>query len=69
MHYTIISRVLRLMGARRPQENFLIELLMSWLTVQGRFNFTNVARYCCYNEGTLRLGLAAPLIGQSLIAV
>jgi Transposase DDE domain len=54
MHSTIISRVLRLMGVRRPQEHFLIELLMSWLTVQGRFNFTNVCRYCRYNERTLR---------------
>ena len=54
MHYTIISRVLHLMGARRPQEDFLTELLMSWLTVQGRFNFTNVSRYCRYSERTLR---------------
>lgn len=54
MHYLIISRVLRLMGVHRPQEKFLIELLLSWLTVQGRFNFTNVSRYCRFNERTLR---------------
>ena len=60
MHYTIISRVLRLMGACQPQENFLIELLETWLIVQGRFNFTNVSRYCRFSERTLRRWFSRP---------
>ena len=48
------------MGAGQPQENFLTELLESWLTVQGRFNFTNVSRYCRYNERTLRRWFSRP---------
>jgi hypothetical protein len=54
MHYTIIPSVFLAMELHLPQANFLTELLMSWLTVQGRFNFTNVSRYCRYNERTLR---------------
>lgn len=58
MQYTIIpeivSRVANKMNLHKPQTAFLTELVMSWMCVQGRFNFTNMGRFCRYNERTLR---------------
>jgi hypothetical protein len=44
------------MGVSRPTQKFVQELLALWLSVRGRFNFTNLSRYSTCCERTLRRG-------------
>lgn len=41
-------------GISKPRRKFFTELFEILPCVRGRFNFTNIARFSCYNECTLR---------------
>jgi hypothetical protein len=56
MHYLIIAQCLLTMGVSVPTQKFVKEVLVTWLTVRGRFNFTNLSRYSSLCERTLRRG-------------
>ena len=56
MHYSIIAQVLCGMGIGLPRQKFLQHLFSTWLSVRGRFNFTNVSRYAFCDERTMRRG-------------
>ena len=58
MHYLIIAQCLLAMGIPVPTQKFLKEVLATWLTVRGRFNFVNLSRYSSCHERTLRRGFA-----------
>jgi hypothetical protein len=45
MHQFIIAECLRTMGMSRPTQKFVQEVLATWMTVRGRFNFANLSRY------------------------
>lgn len=61
MHHLIIAQCLRAMGISVPTQKFVRELLTTWLTVRGRFNFVNLSRYSACCERTLRRGFARGL--------
>jgi hypothetical protein len=56
MHQSITLTVLRAMGIPLPQQKFVFRLFSSWLSVRGRFNYTNLHRHGIFHERTLRRG-------------
>ena len=46
------------MGVSRPTQKFVQEVLTTWLTARGRFNFANLSRYSSWHERTFRRGFA-----------
>ena len=54
----IIAQCLLAMGVSRPTQKFVQEVLVTWMTVRGRFNFANLSRYSVWHERTLRRGFA-----------
>ena len=58
MYQFIIARCLLAMGVSRPTQKFVQEVLATWMTVRGRFNFANLSRYSAWHERTFRRGFA-----------
>jgi hypothetical protein len=58
MYQFIIAQCLLAMGVSRPTQKFVQEVLATWLTVRGRFNFANLSRYSSWHERTFRRGFA-----------
>jgi hypothetical protein len=58
MYQFIIAQCLLAMGVSCPTQKFVQEVLTTWLTVRGRFNFANLSRYSSWHERTFRRGFA-----------
>ncbi len=58
MPFLIIAQCLLAMGVSVPAQKFVKEVLATWLTVRGRFNFANLSRYSALHERTWRRGFA-----------
>jgi hypothetical protein len=58
MHQFIITPLLHAMVVPAAQQKFLLHLFTLWLSIGGRFNYTNLGLYSPCHERTFRRGFA-----------